>query len=95
MSVLTEPGEEISPFGGLFDGALGRGQALGVLLQAFDAEDFGTDRLFHLRKSGDDSVGGVHFELPFRDFARAPRVQLTCTELWTATVPFLYQVRPL
>jgi hypothetical protein len=47
--------------------------------------------LFQLRKSGDDCVGGVHFELPFRDFGRAPKVQLTCIELWTANVPILYQ----
>ena len=45
------------------------------------AEDLGTDRLLHLKKSGDDGVGGVHFELPFRDFGRAPKVQLTCIEL--------------
>ena len=64
--VLVDPGEEIFSFGGLFSRALGRGQALGVLLQALHAEDLGADWFVHLRGSRHDGVGGSHLQLSIR-----------------------------
>jgi hypothetical protein len=49
---------------------MGRGQALGVLLQALDAEELGADRFFPRRRTADDGVGGLHVELPSRDVER-------------------------
>ena len=86
-SVLPNPGEKGPSFVGLPGGAMRRGQALGVLLQALNAEELSTDRLFHLRRSGDDGIAGVHFDLSFRDFGSASKVQLACIELRTANVP--------
>ena len=62
VCIVANPGEEIPSFGELPGGAMGRGQALGVLLQALDAEELGTDRFFR--------GGGLHFELPSRDVER-------------------------
>ncbi|TLZ69655.1 MAG: hypothetical protein E6K10_10305 [Methanobacteriota archaeon] len=47
------------------------GQALGVLFQAFDAEELGADRFFPRRSAVDDGAGGLQFEPPFRDTERA------------------------
>jgi hypothetical protein len=38
---------------------MGRGQALGVLLQTLDAEELGTDRLFRPGSTGDGGGGDV------------------------------------
>jgi hypothetical protein len=54
--------QEAPSFAGLVGRALRGGQALGVFLQALDAEDLGADRLFHLRRSCDDGGGGLHFK---------------------------------
>jgi hypothetical protein len=62
-AVFADPGEEVPPPRGLRRGALSRGQTLGVLLQASDAKDLGSDRLFFVRR-GDGHVREVHFELP-------------------------------
>jgi hypothetical protein len=66
LGVLADPGEKIPPFAGLVGCALCRGQALGVLLQALDAEELGANRLFPLGRSDNDGVGGVHFEFDVR-----------------------------
>jgi hypothetical protein len=58
--VLADPGKKLPSFGGPLGGSLGRGQALGVLLEALDPEKFGADRLFHRRRSADHAVGGAH-----------------------------------
>jgi len=50
---------------------MGRGQALGVLFQALDAEELGADRVFPRRRAVDDGVSGLQFEPPFRDTERA------------------------
>ncbi len=63
--VVIDPGEEIQSFRGLLSRALGRGQALGVLLQPLHTEDLGTDRLLHVRRRHAD-VGGAHSQLSFR-----------------------------
>jgi hypothetical protein len=65
LRIVVDPGEEIPTSGGLLSRALGRGQALGVLLQALHAEDLGADRLVQLRGNKNDGVGGVHFQLSF------------------------------
>jgi hypothetical protein len=70
--VLVDPGEEIPSSGELLGSALGRGQALGMLLQTLDTEDLGADRFFPQGWSDDDSVRGVDFELPFRFPIRVP-----------------------
>jgi hypothetical protein len=63
-SVLADPPEQIPSLGGFLRGALGLGQAPGVLLQALDAEHLGADRFVDWRKNGDDGVGGGHSEVP-------------------------------
>jgi len=50
---------------------MSRGQTLGVLLQALDAEELGADRFFPRRRTVDDGVGGLHCKPPFRDTKRA------------------------
>ncbi len=64
VRVLADPGEEIPPFPALPGGAMGRGQALGMLLEALDAEDLGADRFFHRRRHVEGD--GLHVELPSR-----------------------------
>ena len=58
--VLAHPGQEIPSLAGPRADSLGRGQALGVLLQALDAEQLGADRLLALRRSGDPDGGSAH-----------------------------------
>jgi hypothetical protein len=61
---------EIPSFRGLLGDLMGRGQALGVLLQALDAEKFGADRLFQRGRTGDDAGGDLQLQLPSRDVER-------------------------
>src|SRR5438093_1117385 len=44
--------------------------AVGVWLQALEAEELGTDRLFHRRGTVDDRGAGFHVGLPPRDVGR-------------------------
>jgi hypothetical protein len=49
---------------------MGRGQALGVLLQALAAEELGTDRFFQRGRTVDNGGGGPQLWLPSRDVER-------------------------
>ena len=95
LRVVVDPGEEIPTSGRLLSGALGRGQALGVLLQPLHAEDLGADRLVHLRGGDHDGVGSAHFQLSFRlcltgiqlppillDLQQIDDVQARCVHPW-------------
>jgi len=70
VRVVANPAEE-GPILRRFPGtAVGRGQALGVLLEALDAEKFGADRVFPLRRIVESGVGGLHLAPPFRHTER-------------------------
>jgi hypothetical protein len=70
LRVVANPGEEIASLDGLFGAAMGRRQALGVLLQTLDAEQLGADRLFRPGSIGDDGGGGLQRQLLSRDIER-------------------------
>jgi hypothetical protein len=59
--VLANSGEEIPFLGRLFSGAMGRSQALGVLLETLDGEELGADRFFQRGRTGGD--GGGYLQL--------------------------------
>ena len=48
FGIVFDPGEKPAPSGRLKRDPLGRREALGMLLQAFDAEEFGPDRVFRI-----------------------------------------------
>jgi hypothetical protein len=68
--VLANPGEEVPPPGGLPGGAMGSGQAFGMLLQALDAEELGADRFFQRGRAGEGGGGELQLRLPSRDVER-------------------------
>jgi hypothetical protein len=62
--VVANPGKEIPSFGWEPGGAMGRGQAPGVLLEALDSEQLGADRIFLRRRAAEDGVGNLQQEPP-------------------------------
>jgi hypothetical protein len=49
---------------------MGRAQALGMLLETFDAEELGANRLFHRKRTVDGGGGDQQIELSLRDVER-------------------------
>jgi hypothetical protein len=62
LSVLLDAREESASLRTFIGDGLGRGQALGVLHEPFDAEHFGADRRLHSRWIRGHGVSGVHWE---------------------------------
>ncbi len=73
LPILADAVEELASRCASLSGELGSGQALGVLLEPFDAEHLGADRLVLSGRSCDQDVQGVQFELRI---AAAKRVRL-------------------
>jgi hypothetical protein len=71
LPVFADTGEESPSFGAFMCGGLGRGQALGVLLEPLDAEHLGADRLFHARQRRDHGIDGLHVAFRARTSERA------------------------
>ncbi len=72
LTVLPNTGKQAASLFLCPGRGLGRGQALRVLREAFDAEHFGPDRQLHLRRSRDD---GVHFEFGVGSSQRARSIK--------------------
>jgi len=70
LGVLANPREEVPASAALVDDAMRRGQALGVLLQALDAEELRPDRFLQRGGGVDDGGRGVQWEPPSRDVRR-------------------------
>jgi hypothetical protein len=58
--VVADARKKIPSSGGLLRDAIGRRQALGVLLQALGAKELGANRLLHVGRSSDRALCDAH-----------------------------------
>jgi hypothetical protein len=63
--VVADPRKKIPSSGGLLRDAIGRREALGMLLQARGAKELRADRFLHVRRSSDRALCGAHRVWPF------------------------------